>query len=318
MIDWNDWRYFLAVARSGSTLAAGRELRVSQTTVARRIAALEQALGLTLFERRPAGYALTDAGVRLVPQAEAVANTAMQAELAALASSREASGTVKLTTEEIFAMTLLASWLRELHERHPRIRIELDPTPDLRDLGAGEADVALRSTTRNQPAGLVGRALMVDDWTLYCSDEYAARHGVPRSIEDLKSHAIIAGGGGSLARAYWAWIDGAGLADQVTMEHGSATGLLTAVRSGLGVAVLPCIVADAEPDLIRCAPPPRDDSRQIWLLTHERVRHNPAVRAVIDFLYERLSTHIRRLQTGHQGDTPVPQKKAPEAMLPEP
>lgn len=295
MSDWNDWRYFLAVARSGSTLAAGRELRVSQTTVARRIAALEQALGLTLFERRQAGYALTDAGFALVDEAEAIAAAAASAEQKAGAASRDASGAVKLTTEEIFAMTILAPWLRELHELHPAIRIELDTANALRDLGAGEADIALRSTSKAMPAGIVGRAICPDDWTLYCSRDYAERHGVPKSRNALKRHAIVAGGGGTLARVYAAWIHDLGLDEQIAMEHGSCGGLLTAVRTGIGLGALPCIVADAEPDLLRCVPP-ADHGRTMWLLTHERVRRTPAVRTVIDLLYDRLSAHVRHLE----------------------
>jgi DNA-binding transcriptional LysR family regulator len=294
--DWNDWRYFLEVARSGSTLAAGRTLRVSQTTVARRVAALEEALGSPLFERRPAGYALTDAGSSLVTQAEAIETAALAAQESARARQRQASGTVRLTTEEIFASCLIAPHLRDLHERFPKVRIEFDTTMAVRDLGTGEADIALRSTRDDQPAGLVGRVICWDGWTLYCSRDYAARHGVPASIEDLQNHQIIGGGGGGLAREYGEWLEQAGLTHRVTMEQGSATGLLTAVRTGIGIAVLPCIVADAEPDLIRCAPPPRDEERHLWLLTHERVRHDPAVRAVIDFLYARLSAHVHRLE----------------------
>ena len=294
--DWNDWRYFLEVARSGSTLAAGRSLRVSQTTVARRISALEESLGLPLFERRAAGYALTDGGKTLVMQAELLEQSALAAQEQARAHGREASGTVRFTTEEIFASCLIAPHLRDLHDRYPNIRIEFDTTMAIRDLGAGEADMALRSSHDDQPAGLVGRVICWDGWTLYCSRDYAARHGVPHSIGDLQSHSIIGGGGGGLAREYGEWLEQAGLTHRVTMEQGSATGLLTAVRTGIGIAVLPCIVADAEPDLIRCAPPPRQVERHLWLLTHERVRHNPAVRAVIDFLYERLIDHVHKIE----------------------
>src|SRR3954447_26580530 len=113
MLDWNDLRYFLAVARDGSTLAAGRSLRVSQTTVARRIAALEEALGLPLFEKRQAGYSLTPAGRELVDLGEQVERSVSGFADAAAAQSRELRGTVKLTTEEIYAITLLAPILRE-------------------------------------------------------------------------------------------------------------------------------------------------------------------------------------------------------------
>ena len=299
MSDWNDWRYFLAVARSGSTLAAGRTLRVSQTTVARRIAALEEALGLALFERRQAGYSLTEAGEALVDQAEAIERAAVSAETVATAHGRDLSGTVRLTTQEIFEITLLAPLLVDLHERFPDIRIELDTSQDVRDLGAGEADIALRATKVDPPAGVVGRRLCIDDWTLYCSRTYAERHGVPRTRAQLPGHTIIGGGGGALWRHYHAWLQQLGLDGQITLHQSSSSGLLSAVRSGLGIAVLPCVIADNEPDLIRCLPPRGDHGRTLWLLTHERVRRSPSVRAVIDFLYERLSAHVQRLETAH-------------------
>lgn len=296
MLDWNDLRYFLAVAREGSTLAAGRALRVSQTTVARRIAALEEALGIQLFDKRQAGYSLTPAGEALVTRAEQVEASASRFSEAAAARARDTSGTVRVTTEEIYAMGLISPLLRELHELHPEIMIELDTTRDVLDLGSGAADIALRSSSREQPAGLVGRVLCTDDWTLYCSRDYAARNGAPASIEELKHHAIVGGGGGNLWRHYQAWLRQLGLEEQVTMHHASSTGLLSAVRSGVGVAVLPCVVADADPELIRCIPPREDHGRVLWLLTHERVRHEPRVRAVIDFFYERLSRYVRQLE----------------------
>ena len=296
MLDWNDLRYFLAVARGGSTLSAGRTLRVSQTTVARRIAALEQAVGLTLFEKRPAGYALTPAGIEMLAHAEAVEAAALKFDNAASASTRDLSGTVRITTEEILAMTVIAPMLRELHDLHPGIHIDIDSAQTIRDLGSGEADIALRSTTNPQPAGVVGRALCKDDWTLYCSRDYAARHGVPKNKEDLKNHALIGGGGGNLWRAYSAWIKQLGLEDQVAVQHGSSAGLLSGVRSGFGIAVLPCMVGDGDPDLIRCLPPRENHGRVLWLLTHERVRHAPRVRTTIDFLYERLKKLVSELK----------------------
>lgn len=298
MLDWNDLRYFLAVARDGSTLAAARALRVSQTTVARRIAALEEALGFPLFEKRQAGYALTPAGQDLVERAEQVEQAASAFTEAASAQSRDVSGTVKITTEEVYAITLLAPLLRELHETWPEIMIELDTSQQVRDLGAGEADISLRSTKRDTQlsAGLVGRQLCVDDWALYCSRDYAARHGVPSTRAEMLNHPFIGGGGGHLWIHYQAWLQSLGLESQVAMHHATSGGLLSGVRSGFGIAVLPCVVADADPDLVRCVPPPADHGRILWLFTHERCRHTPRVRAVIDFLYERLSRHVRKLE----------------------
>jgi DNA-binding transcriptional LysR family regulator len=296
MLDWNDLRYFLAVADQGSTLAAAKALRVSQTTVARRIFALEEALGVTLFDKRQAGYVLTPAGDGLIDRARQVEVATEGFAEASAALARDTSGMVRITTQEIFANTLLGPILKELHDRHPEILIEIDTQQDLLDLGAGEADIALRSTAGEAPAGTVGRSLCIDDWTLYCSRDYADRHGVPRTRKDLLGHAIIGGGGGKLWRHYEAWLKSLGLEGQVAMHHATSTGLLSAVRSGFGIAVLPCIVADAEPDLVRCLPPRADHHREMWLLTHERVRHTPRVRLVIDFMYERLIRLVRQLE----------------------
>jgi len=301
MLDWDDLKYFIAVAKGGSTLAAGRALRVSQTTVARRIAALEQALGVPLFEKRQAGYALTGSGTDLLGRAHEVEKAATAFVDAAGAQSRDVSGAVKITTEEIYAITLLAPQLRELHEAHPAIVIELDTSQTVRDLGAGEADISLRSTkSKDQPAGLVGRQLCVDDWALYCSRAYAERHGVPRTVAEMRTHSFIGGGGGNLWIHYQAWLKDLGLEQQVAMHHATSGGLLAGVRSGFGIAVLPCVIADSDPDLIRCVAPRGDHGRILWLFTHERVRHTPRVRAVIDFLYERLNSHVRRLEANRQ------------------
>lgn len=296
MLDWNDLKYFLSVADEGSTLAAGRALRVSQTTVARRISALEESIGFPLFEKRQAGYVLTPAGEELLSRARQVAAAAIGFSDASAALARDASGRVRITTQEIFAVTLLAPILRELHELHPEILIELDDSQELRDLGEGEADIALRSVSEPDGAGIVGRRLARDDWTLYCSRDYAAAHGVPKTRAELQKHAFVGGGGPKLWRAYSAWLHDLGLEDNVIMQHASAMGMLSAIRSGLGIAVLPTVIADAEPDLIQCIPPRDDHQRAMWLLTHERLRHTPRVRVVIDFLYDRLSQHIRQLE----------------------
>ena len=301
-MDWNDLRYFLAVAREGSTLAAGRALRVSQTTVARRIAALEQVLGLQLFEKRQAGYVVTPAGEGLLERARLVEQAASGFADASAAIARDTSGTVRITTQEIFAVTLLAPILRELHDRHPEILIELDDSQDFRDLGEGEADIALRSAVGDPGAGVVGRRLCDDDWTLYCSRDYAAAHGVPTNRKQLKQHAFIGGGGPKLWRAYSSWLRDLGLDDRVIMHHASAMGMMSAIRSGLGIAVLPRIVADADPELVQCLPPRGEHGRVMWLVTHERVRHTPRVRTVIDFLYERLARHVRHLEAQRAAD----------------
>jgi DNA-binding transcriptional LysR family regulator len=296
MFDWNDARYFLAVAEGGSTLAAGRALRVSQTTVARRIAALEEALGLAVFDKRRAGYALTPAGRMLLADARAVQASALALADTAAAQRRDAAGTVRLTAEESFAVSVLPQMLRDLHDLYPDIVIELDATEEVRDLEAGAADVAVRVAKNLDGAGLVGRRIGADLWTVYCSRAYADAHGVPRNRRALAGHPLISGGGGHVGEYYATWLRENGLERAVAMQHGTVTGLLFAVRSGLGLAALPCMVAELEPDLVRCLPPGPSGSREIWLLTHERVRQAPRVRAVMDFLGERLRQHARAVE----------------------
>ncbi|TFI58951.1 LysR family transcriptional regulator [Sphingomonas parva] len=293
MLDWNDLRHFLAVAATGSTLAAGRALRVSQTTVARRIAALEEALGLALFERRQAGYALTPAGEALLGHARAVEAAATALSDAASGHARDASGTVRVTMEELFAVTVLGPILRDFHEAHPAIRVELDTSEEVRDLAGGAADVALRSAKALKGNGLVGRRIATNNWTIYCSRTYADAHGVPRSRRALKGHPLIGGGGRNVWRVYQEWLKQNELEAAVAIQHDSATGLLAAVRSGIGLAALPSFVADLDPDLICCLPPAPGMETGLWLLTHERLRHSPPVRAVIDFLADRLTRLAR-------------------------
>ena len=289
VLDWNDLRYFLAVARTGSTLAAGRDLRVSQTTAARRVAALEAALGLTLFERRQAGYSLTEAGEALLEHARGVESAAASLADAAGGLARDAGGVVRLTTEEIYAVTVLGPILKELGEKHSNIRIELDTSEDIRDLAAGAADIALRTVKEPSGGGLVGRRVGTTHWTIYCSRAYAAAHGAPRSRRALHGHRLIGGGGRNVSRVYAEWLKQNELDDAVAMHHDSQTGLLAAVRSGFGLAALPSFVADLDPDLLCCLPPARGLQWDLWLLTHERLRHAPRIRVVMEFLAERLA-----------------------------
>lgn len=293
-VDWNDLRYFLAVAQTGSTLAAGRVLGVSQTTAARRIAALEAALGLTLFERRQAGYRLTPAGEGLLDRARTVEQAAEAVTDAAAAQTRDVSGTVRLTTDDIFAVTVLPAILGSLHDAYPGIRIELDSSSEMRDLAAGAADVALRRSKTLDGNGLVARRIVSDVWRTYCSRDYAAAHGRPTTRHALRNHTLIGGGGGGVSKMYGAWLKENDLEDAVALHYTSITGLLAAVRAGVGVTVLPCFVADLDEDLVACLPAAGNYGGSLWLVTHERLRHTPRVRVVVDFLAEHLSRLARQ------------------------
>lgn len=289
MFDWDDTRYLIVVAELGSTLAASRRLGVSQTTVARRVSALEEALGLRLFERRAAGYQLTDQGRALLPAALELQKVAERFADAARTSVRDVSGVVRITMPEIYATTILAPMLRDFHRAHPAIRIELDTTDALRDLAAGGADIALRLCARPEGGGLIARRVAVDEWSVYCSRAYAAERGQPRNRRELADHVLIAGGEPAMRRHYREWLASNDLEAAVAMEHDTAVGILSAVRAGAGVAAMPCLVADREPELIRCLPSMPQHDRGLWLVVHERSRSMPRIRATLDFVAERFA-----------------------------
>lgn len=288
---WSDWRAFLALTRSGSTLAAARMLKVSQTTVARRASALEEALGLLLFERRTDGCTLTEAGKSLLPKAEAIESAITAAHEAAKSLARGTRGRVRVTVAEVYADVLLTPNLSEFHRLHSDVQIEVDTCDEFRDLAGGEADVALRSDWQFEEASLVGRRLCDDDWTFYASRGYAENNELPSSIKSLAGHPIL-GGGGTAWPAYKSWLQRHDLLHYVTFHYSSVTGILGGVRQGVGVSALPCWIAEADPNLLRCFPPPRS-GRGLWLLSHETRCQQPHVRAVIDFFYGKLSAHIK-------------------------
>ena len=126
-------------------------------------------------------------------------------------------------------------------------------------------------------------------------------HARPRTAADLRGHAIIGGGGDKVWPLYRAWLRRHQLEEAVTIHHSSGSGLLAAVRAGAGLAVLPSFIADRDPDLVRCLEPIANDDAELWLLTHERLRHTPRVRAVMDFLGERLARLARQAPSRGRG-----------------
>lgn len=288
MLDWDDLHSMLAVANHGSTLAAGKALKVSQTTVARRISALEATLGTALFYRQQSGYRPTLLCEALLQPARARAREAETISAITDAYRRQLKSTVRVSSTELYGVTILPPLLQKLHDAHPDIHVELDMSDERRDLATGAADVAMRIGPMPTDAGLKIRRVANDRWAVYCSVGYSQEYGIPTNIEQMKGRPFIGGGGPYIWRIYSDWLQTAGLEDAVTIHFNNALGLLAAVRSGAGLSVLPMIIAENLPDLVRCLPPARDH-RPIWVATHERSANDPAVRTVSLFLAENLS-----------------------------
>jgi len=285
VLDWDLLRYFLAVARTGSTLAAAETLKQSQPTVARRIDALERSLGTALFDRRKQGYRLTPEGEALLPEAEAVERAASRFEAKAGADTRSVTGTIRFTTFDMFANMSLGAVLQEFGRLYPDVKMEVLVTHEVLDLGAGEADIALRGGARPIGGQLVYRSIGKTDWTAYCSREYAEANGYPRSPAELKDHVLV-GGDGNLANvAAMRWLTENAAGAEIRYRSNTVENLVATVRAGLGVGMLPCTFIPRNGPLLACIwPPPPELASEGWLVTHERMRNQPRIRAFMDFL----------------------------------
>lgn len=289
MRDWDDLRHFLAVARAGSTLGAARALGVNQTTCARRIAALEAVTGTRLFERRQAGYRLTEAGSRLLALAERVEREVRALQEALEAERRMLSGRLRATTNESLANAVLTPFLARFREAYPRIRVEVTITDRAVGLARGEADVALRAGRQPEAAGVVVRRICHLPWTIYCARDYAARHGAPASRAEIGGHAVIGGEGSVAEIAGVRWLEQAAPGLEVVSRSDSLTNMTAAAVAGLGLAALPCMIGDREPALQRCFPPVPGIGGDLWLVAREEAREVPHVRAFLDALVAHLA-----------------------------
>ena len=297
MFDWNDLKYFLAVAQHGSTLAGSRALRVDQSTVQRRLVELERRLGLVLVTRERQGYQLTDTGRMLLQHAERVQQAVQQFEKQALAARDAVAGVVRVTCPEPIAMRLSRSSLIErFHESHPALRVEFVLSDRYLDLTKGEADVALRSGD-TKDGDLVGRKIGDSLWAVYGSRDYVARHGHPRVVEDLAGHALLGLDQSLEQHRAAAWLQRIAPAASIVARNNSVLGLLNSAKAGMGLAALPTAIADAEAELIRVLGP-IDELTRIWrILTTRELRHQARVAVFFDYIVSEIDA-LRPIITG--------------------
>ena len=288
MFDWDDLRFFLAVARSGSALRAAQALSVNQTTVMRRMDHIEAAAGAGLFERKRSGYRLTPLGERIAAAAARIEDEVKALESAIGAEQRALSGSVRVTASELMANFIVTRLLREFRRLHPGILVELIANDRRLDLARGEADVALRAGLRPEGAGIVARRLPDAAWSVYCSRSYAEEHGMPSTIEALDGHAVVAADGDIAKLSGPRLLARLTPSSRVSTRSNSLTNLLLALKAGLGIAPLPCIAGDADQDLVRCLPPIAELDSELWLIVREDVKSAPHVRAFAEFLADQI------------------------------
>jgi DNA-binding transcriptional LysR family regulator len=278
MFDWNDLKFFLAVARDGSTLAAARTLKVSQATVSRRITLLEEVLGVELFARHASGYILTARGEALMPLAEGVETEVARFEAGLEAESRRLSGAVKLTTVESAASAWVIPALARLRESHPGIAVEVIASDTNLDLASGEADIAIRFGNRPEGDTLIVRRLAALEETVYASRELVTRLGRPVNAADLARYPLVA----DAAVRFNAWLEREVPEGRIVQRVNAISGILASVKSGIGAALLPCMIGDGARALVRLMPPIPELTTDCWLVTTDQARRQPHVRAAID------------------------------------
>lgn len=283
MFDWNDLKYFLAVARHGSTIAAGKALRLNQSTVQRRIVELEKRLGRKLMTRTASGYRLTDFGKELQPYAERIEAMVVDFERHVADTGRDRSGVIRVTCPEpiVQRMTPL---VERFHARYPKLRVEFVMSDRYLDLSKGEADVAFRSGDTDDE--LVGRKIADFVWAVYASRGYIERHGKPERVENLSQHPLVSFDELMSKHRVAKWLKDVAPDAKIVARNNSVLGLMYAVKSGVGVSALPTAIADTEPDLVRVLGPIPELARSWRLLAHPDLRRTPRIAAFFDFIVE--------------------------------
>jgi DNA-binding transcriptional LysR family regulator len=286
MIDWDDVRYFLAVARGGSVRAAAGRLGVNHATVLRRIAQLEERIGAHMFEKLPSGYRLTEAGEEVLEFAEQMETSSNRLETRIFGRDQGVRGLLRVTLAPTLATHLLMPDFAEFGHLHPDIEIEILSSGELANLTNREADVAIRvvydrKTLPLNLHGLKGPELFGG---VYMSrDRLAAwRTGAPDPIR-------------------WIVVSQNGISDWARKGEVHASGVpfkttdgetqIAAVRQGLGMTILPCFVGDADPLLVRAPGAGLHMHGTLWLLTQGETRKTKRVRLFTEFVSRRLAAY---------------------------
>ena len=288
--DWNRARAFLVTAEEGSLSAAARALGMAQPTLGRQVTALEQELGLALFEREGRGLTLTPAGLELVEHVRHMGEAAARVSLTAFGQSHAIEGTVTITASEVYSTYLLPPVLTELRQSHPGIRIEIVASNAIANLRRREADIAIRNGRPTDP-DLIGKQIGKDKAGLYAIPDYLARIGTPISLEALVNADFI---GFDQTDTLIDWLKSCGLA--VTNKNfpilsQSHIVQWAMVKQGAGIGVMSHRIGDQEPGLTRVLPDIISISYPIWLVAHRDLNTSRRVRLVFDLLTERLGNN---------------------------
>lgn len=277
-MEWDDVQSFLAIARARTLSGAARELGVRQSTMSRRLEALEARAGARLLQRTPQGYELTALGEAVLGNAERMEAEAIAVQRLVQGRDVALSGTVRLTTVEVIANILVPAAVARLQRRYPGITLDVLSETRSLSLSKREADLAIRMAPF-EGHELVSRRIAEAANALYVSADYCARHGPDLTAAD---HSIVTVLEDQAHMPEPRWLHDCVPHARVALRTNSRDAQLGAMRTGLGIACLPCFVADGLEGVVRIAA--GGPVRQIWLGVHADLRHMPRIRAVIDAL----------------------------------
>ena len=298
---WDDVRFFLAVSREGSLSAAARTLGVDHVTVSRRIAVLEEQLGVKLLSRTPEGFATTSAGHAILTQSEAMEGAASNLERLVAGQDKRAAGLVQVTATEALTHRIIVPCVATIHERHPELQIDLRTGIRVLDISRREADLAVRvAFNRPTESSLVCRRIGDVGFSLYASAEYLAKHGTPKRGQGLSGYDIITylGAPSSLRSRFFMGESQEGA--RVAVRSNDQIAQLTAAAVGLGITESACFCADRFPGVTRVWPDEAPTLRPVWLITHEDLRRATRIRVVSTVIAEAFQREARLLRGQRQ------------------
>ena len=291
MQDINDLIYVAAVTQTGSLSAAARKLQVNHATVFRRIAQIEQDLGVRLFERGAGRYVATAAGEELAAAGAAIALTAEHSLLKVAGRDLRPSGVVRITTTDSFASALLNPVLALCRVRYPQIALHVGIDNSMLDLSKRDADIAVRPTLR-PPEYLVGKRIAPLAFAVYGAADYLQN----TTASSLPEHQWIGLGESQERHRTLQWLQKTIPLELVGLRMDGFASVAQACADGLGLAVLPCFLGDRLAPLRRMQEPIPELASELWVLTHPDLRKTARIQTVFQLLHQELGKQSLALQ----------------------
>ena len=287
-MNWDDMRFFLALCRTRSFVSAASELRVTHTTVARRISALEDALQTRLFERTERGCRITAAGEKLLPYAERLESTIIHLEEGVSGADRQLSGCVRIGTPDGIGNHYLAARLSRFQDGHPALEVELTPVPMYYSLSKREIDVLI-TVKRPKTGNYVVRKLTGYKLGLFAAREYLENRPEIRKKEDLRAHRFTGYIDDLLFDQDLRFMDEFYPGLNVQFRTSTVLAQMNAVIAGSAIGAIPYFMAHGEEKLIPVLPGLRIE-RGYWLQVNPDSTHLARVRATIDFIVNQIQS----------------------------